>query len=110
MRTRMVIISLVVVLFLGGCGCGFGGFFGQGYYRVCHYDVCPDHCTDCYNMVYYSQCDSDWHNPLCSEKLYSYAKIKRIDFPVDYRTRYNECCLTAPTPYCNESLCNGGLR
>ncbi|MFQ3573748.1 MAG: hypothetical protein SNJ53_03850, partial [Thermodesulfovibrionales bacterium] len=43
----------------------------------------------------YVYCDTQWHLSKCEDKLYSYTKIKQIDFPVDYRAKYKECILPA---------------
>lgn len=92
MRTKVLLTILIFGLLLSGCAC---------------MGVSSRYCSDCYDRnLYYSYCDSDWHSSLCTDKPYSYVKIKRIDFPVDYRTRYEECCLPlTPVGSCLPGRC-----
>lgn len=97
MKAKFLIILFCFVFFLSGCAC-VGSYCRGYYYNPCHY-YCGDYCTDCYNKsFYYSSCDNNWHNTLCSGKPYLYVKTKYNDFPIDYRTKYEECCLPLAYP------------
>ncbi|HIJ59083.1 MAG TPA: hypothetical protein HPP56_00490 [Nitrospirae bacterium] len=103
MKKHLYLSVFLVVIFL--CGCAGGRYYSN--YYPCYQQNCENYYSDCINKsYYYSYSDDDWHNPICSDKLYSYIKIKKNDFPVAYRSKNQECCLKiTPSGYCIPGKC-----
>ncbi len=87
MITRLIIMLLLLTFFSAGCA------------SYAYRDNPDYYCADCaINTEYYVFRDRDWHITRCDPKTYSYTKIKKIDFPVDYRAKYAECLIQPQKP------------